>query len=390
MTANSTEISPSAYGFGDVVVNDVLGYTENGVTRYARVTEVGEMPSGKIHLTNTLTTLGFSGTNRVFRLKGGAIGDASHTEGYGTIAMNLHSHAEGRSTKALGSVAHAEGWGTIASGYSSHVEGEYTEANNTAEHAEGMFNKSNTNVGTEFVDLGLPSGKLWAKCDVGAESEEIYGTEFAWGEVETKSSFSWSNYKFGSSLPLSKYDADGKTVLETEDDAARICVGAKVIMPTKDDFDELIANTDFSSATISGKYGYKFTSRSEASKYVFFPTNPSDSHNSSAHWTSSLSTNSHDNAYYAVMYVWNGSSAKKTDTYPRCYGHPIRPVLAPGQVAGRAASTRSSVGIGSDPTSRKNAIEVMDNGDIYIYGVGGYDGTNAGSASTLQDLLSNL
>ena len=48
----------------------------------------------------------------------------------------------------------------------------------------------------EYVDLGLPSGTLWATCNVGADSPEEYGDYFAWGETETKSDFSWSTYKW--------------------------------------------------------------------------------------------------------------------------------------------------------------------------------------------------
>ena len=45
-------------------------------------------------------------------------------------------------------------------------------------------NKVNTHNGHEFVDLGLPSGTLWATCNVGATSPEQRGLYFAWGETE--------------------------------------------------------------------------------------------------------------------------------------------------------------------------------------------------------------
>lgn len=48
-----------------------------------------------------------------------------------------------------------------------------------------------------------------------------------------------------------------------------------------------------------------------------------------------------------------------------------------------------SVGIGTGTTEaqRKNAFEVMQNGDAYLYGVGGYNGTNPTQSISLQDLL---
>ena len=49
--------------------------------------------------------------------------------------------------------------------------------------------------------------------------------------------------------------------------------------------------------------------------------------------------------------------------------------------------TRHSVGIGTSDTARKNAVEVMDDGDVFIYGIGGYDGTNPETARTLQETV---
>ena len=48
----------------------------------------------------------------------------------------------------------------------------------------------------DYVDLGLPSGTLWATCNVGANSPEEYGDYFAWGETAPKSDYSWSTYKY--------------------------------------------------------------------------------------------------------------------------------------------------------------------------------------------------
>lgn len=50
--------------------------------------------------------------------------------------------------------------------------------------------------GHEYVDLGLPSGTLWAICNVGASKPEDYGNYYAWGETSTKSTYDWSTYKY--------------------------------------------------------------------------------------------------------------------------------------------------------------------------------------------------
>ena len=83
-----------------------------------------------------------------------------------------------------------------------------------------------------YVDLGLPSGTLWATCNVGASAPEEFGDYFAWGETEPKDYYDWSTYKWcnGNEETLTKYCeesslgyngfVDNKTELDPEDDAA--------------------------------------------------------------------------------------------------------------------------------------------------------------------------
>ena len=103
----------------------------------------------------------------------------------------------------------------------------------------------------EWVDLGLPSGTLWATCNVGADNPEEYGDYFAWGETEPKETYDWSTYKWcnGSYRTLTKYCTessygyngfvDNKTELDPEDDAATVNWGPSWRMPTKEQRDEL-------------------------------------------------------------------------------------------------------------------------------------------------------
>ena len=62
--------------------------------------------------------------------------------------------------------------------------------------------------GHKYVDLDLPSGTLWATCNVGASKPEEYGDYFAWGETTPKSTYDWSTYKWcrGSRETLTKYN----------------------------------------------------------------------------------------------------------------------------------------------------------------------------------------
>lgn len=59
---------------------------------------------------------------------------------------------------------------------------------------------------------------------------------------------------------------------------------------------------------------------------------------------------------------------------------------------GDKGNTHSSIGIGWDKVNRKNAQEVMQNGDFYVLGIGGYDGTNPNTegVKTIQEVLADL
>ena len=74
-----------------------------------------------------------------------ASGEASHAEGFHTIASGGISHAEGVHTKATGDQSHAEGAYTTASGDYSHAEGAYTTASGDYSHAEGLFTTASGN-----------------------------------------------------------------------------------------------------------------------------------------------------------------------------------------------------------------------------------------------------
>ena len=105
-----------------------------------------------------------------------------------------------------------------------------------------------------MVDLGLPSGILWADRNIGATSPEEVGLYFQWADttayteeqVISAKYNNWSSY-FDIINPVSgefkKYDSDKFTTLQPEDDAANIHMGSLWCMPSRDDFAELINNT---------------------------------------------------------------------------------------------------------------------------------------------------
>ena len=145
--------------------------------------------------------------------------------------------------------------------------------------------------GRDYVDLGLPSGTLWATCNIGASSPEDYGDYFAWGETtgynDGKTTFDERNYKWcnGSERTMTKYCTnssygnngftDNKTELDLEDDAAYVNWGAVWRMPSYEQFQELI-DSDYTTTewTIqNGVNGWKITSKMEGftNKSIFLP-----------------------------------------------------------------------------------------------------------------------
>lgn len=129
----------------------------------------------------------------------------------------------------------------------------------------------------EYVDLGLPSGNLWATCNLGASAPEAYGDYYAWGEVEPKQVYTNSNHKWykegAPSLGFTKYNnEDGKLSLENEDDAVIQKLGNGWRTPTLADFRELTNQkyTTIKKTTLNGVAGYQITSKKNK-KSIFIP-----------------------------------------------------------------------------------------------------------------------
>ena len=125
--------------------------------------------------------------------------------------------------------------------------------------------------GHDYVDLGLPSGTLWATCNVGANSPEEFGDYFAWGETEPKNVYDWKSYKYGNfeRNELTKYCTDSSyglngfvdnlTVLEPADDAATANWGEDWRMPTREEWEELYQKTTCTWTTQNGVQGRLLT-----------------------------------------------------------------------------------------------------------------------------------
>lgn len=153
----------------------------------------------------------------------------------------------------------------------------HDEPNNGGNDHENEIN------GHEYVDLGLPSGTLWATCNVGADTPESYGDYFAWGETTPKELYDWKSYRYGNfrhdHYELDKYCTnscygldgvvDGKTILEPADDAAKANWGGGWRTPTIEEWEELFLNTTGVWTTRNGVKGWHITASN--GKELFLP-----------------------------------------------------------------------------------------------------------------------
>ena len=156
--------------------------------------------------------------------------------------------------------------------------------------------------GHEYVNLGLPSGTLWATYNVGATSPYEKGHYFAWGEVEPREDFSWESYKL-----FEGYEADpnngewaileniGTDICGTEYDAARYQWGNGWRLPNEQERYELLMLCWTNGSSVeNGVRGVRLYGPNEHS--IFLPIcgfglwlgEPDPFHNvSAAYWTGS-------------------------------------------------------------------------------------------------------
>ena len=125
----------------------------------------------------------------------------------------------------------------------------------------------------EYVDLGLPSGIMWAKCDLGASSPERYGDEYSWGETWTKTSTKYYYFTDIVEGQYTKYDSrDKRFFLEKEDDVAYLRLGEGWRYPTWNEVQELYDNCTVTASTLNGWPGVMFISKNN-NNYIFFGYN---------------------------------------------------------------------------------------------------------------------
>lgn len=192
----------------------------------------------------------------------------------------------------------------------------------------------------EYVDLGLPSGTLWATYNIGATKPEEIGEYYSWGETETKDFFNWSTYKWcisnnGGLDFLTKYNSghryngkiDNLQTLLSQDDVASAKWGSEWRMPTNEEFQELLNNCQYNWAEYNGVYGAKFTASNGNSMFLpvggyYESSTIYDTNSRGFYWSSSL-LNDYE---FCALNVYFRSEGVGMNAGNRRLGFPVRSV----------------------------------------------------------------
>lgn len=193
-----------------------------------------------------------------------------------------------------------------------------------------------------WIDLGLPSGLLWAECNLVATSPEEYGHYYAWAETSPQTVYRWASYRYatvgrnGEPSALSKYNTissygatDDLYVLQSADDAATQTLGAGAHIPTQEEWQELLDNTTTEWVTLNGVGGRQFTAPNGNSLFLpaagrFWDSLPSRGGTYGYYLSASL-------CVAQPICAWNFNFAAdyfSLNADPRCWGLSVRAVRA--------------------------------------------------------------
>lgn len=177
------------------------------------------------------------------------------------------------------------------------------------------------------VDLGLPSGTIWAGWNVGASAPQEYGNHYAWGEVETKDDYMRETYKFYDAATDSYSTPANGIIGDPEYDAATKEWGAEWQIPTDAQMQELIDNCEWRWYTFNDKNGYVVTGPNENA--IFLPASGLRAKGSKISFDGTCgyySTGTLHSDYFTRALEAQETSIKVTNSNYRLYGYTIRPV----------------------------------------------------------------
>ena len=296
-------------------------------------------------------------------------GDFSHAEGYLTIANANNSHAEGQNSRTGGETrpsiggttgaqnSHAEGSGTWAIGLGAHSEGGHTVASGNYSHAEGYetqaggLGKLGPNSHTEGFKTATGDTTLF---DATAANTNATPGAHAHAEGNVTVAVGRGSHSEGEKTKaqgIASHAEGGNTTARGDHSHAE---GDSTTARGASSHSEGINTT--ASRTGAHAEGYGTTASGYCSHAEGYGTTASgESSHAEGYYTETKNEGEHAEGSY-----------NKSNLASYIYGN--------------AGNTQHSVGIGTSDATRKNAFEIMQNGDAYLYLLGGYDGTNPGAA----------
>ena len=204
------------------------------------------------------------------------------------------------------------------------------------EALKGAGGGSTTEV-KDYVDLGLPSGLLWGKYNIGASNEKDAGSAYSWGGITALSRLEGNKWFYDETYPYlnekaewTKYNSkDKKTILDAVDDIANVKLGGNWRIPSPEEWQELLDNCEW---TLYLKNYYKITGKGAYSKnYIILPIIPSNLNNplSMEDYQSNKLFVDEESDYhwgYKNNYIFKMSDKKVTNDQYRYIGSLVRPV----------------------------------------------------------------
>lgn len=299
-----------------------------------------------------------------------AYGPGSHVEGQDCLATGDYAHAEGIKTLAANNGAHAEGTGTNAAGTYAHAEGQSTTAYATACHAEGGMCVCNGNYGH------VEGFRCTVENTAGHAEGYITYCRANYGHVEGRQTNSigpcahaegYGN-KIDRSITITSIsNVEGYTSYFKADNTSDLKVGACFII----DYIPYVV-TDIADGNIYVNRWIEFKQQKYDIIIMYGAAYGNNAH-VEGELGSAIGNNSHVSGMSCIAF---------NDNEVAC-GHYNYSFWSNDN----AKRTLYSIGIGESDSNRKNAYELKENGDLYIYGVGGYTGKNSSEAKTIQKVI---
>lgn len=202
----------------------------------------------------------------------------------------------------------------------------------------------------EYIDLGLPSGNMWATCNIGADAPEEAGNYYAWGETAPKQTYTAENYPYirlvieneDTLRKLTKYCSqsnfgyegfrDELESLLAEDDAAAVNWGGQWKTPSEEDYNELFENCTITTDTINNVVGLTFKATNGNSIFMpavrYYSDEGLANYVCGRYWTSTLATDISYTDPTCAIHCSFYLEYEDADVYPwsRECGMPVRAI----------------------------------------------------------------